>query len=51
MKIIWRYTVKVLVRVIRRFLGNQPANAYESITFNALRAAATQFGTGRAVKA
>ena len=35
---------RATLRVVKRFLGNQPANAYESIVFNAIRLAATQFG-------
>jgi hypothetical protein len=36
-----------MLSLIKRFLANQPANPYESIVFNAVRMAATQFGTGR----
>lgn len=35
---------QTLVRVVKRFLVNQPANPYESIVFNAVRLAAAQFG-------
>ena len=36
------------LRIIKRFMANQPANPYETIAFNAVRTAATQFGKGRA---
>lgn len=36
-----------VLRAAKRFLGNRPSNAYETIVFNAIRLAATQLGTGR----
>ena len=38
-----------LLRAVKRFLANQPANPYETIIFGATRAAAYTFG--RTVKA
>lgn len=35
---------QMLVRVVKRFLANKPANPYESIVFNAVKMAAAQFG-------
>jgi hypothetical protein len=39
------------LRATKRFLANKPANPYETIIFNAIRLAASQFGTGRAATA
>lgn len=39
------------LRIAKRFLANQPANPYETIMFNAVRTAATQFGKGRVTPA
>lgn len=44
MKEAFRRLGRATLRFVKRFLGNQPANAYESIAFNAVRLAATQFG-------
>lgn len=37
----------ITLRMIKRFLANKPANPYETIIFNAVRMAASQFGKGR----
>ena len=38
---------RIIVRFIKRLVANQPITPYESIVFNAVRAGAEQFGSGR----
>jgi hypothetical protein len=44
MRAIWITVTAMVIRCIRRFFANTPANKYERIVFSAVRDSATAFG-------